>query len=46
MFGGKALGWMPGTLIWVPGVPGARHANVSSRLQANSNGGTGSYQRW
>ena len=24
MFGGKALGWMSGTLIWVPGTPGKR----------------------
>ena len=22
MFGGKALGWMAGTLIWMPGAPG------------------------
>ena len=27
MFGGKALGWMAGTLIWMPG---ARRASVSS----------------
>ena len=28
MCGGKALGWMVGTLIWMPG---ARQANISSR---------------
>ena len=30
MFGGKALGWMAGTLIWMPGALGARRANVPS----------------
>ena len=30
MFGGKALGWMAGTLIWMPGAPGVRWANVPS----------------
>ena len=24
MFGGKALGWMAGALIWMPGAPGKR----------------------
>ena len=24
MFGGKALGWMAGTLVWMPGAPGKR----------------------
>ena len=24
MFGGKAWGWMAGTLIWMPGAPGKR----------------------
>ena len=31
MFGGKALGQMAGTLIWMPGAPGVRRANVPSK---------------
>ena len=30
LLGVKALGWMAGTLIWMPGAPGARRANVPS----------------
>ena len=30
MFGGKALEWMAGTLIWMPGAPGVRQAIVPS----------------
>ena len=30
IFSGKALGWTTGTLIWMPGAPGARRANVPS----------------
>ena len=28
--GGKALGWMAGTLMWMPGVPGSRRTNITS----------------
>ena len=33
MLGGQALGWMAGTLIWMPGTPGARRANVPSNFR-------------
>ena len=32
IFSGKALGWTTGTLIWMPGVPGACPANVPPPL--------------
>ena len=32
MFSGKAWGWAARTLIWMPGAPGVRRANVPSKF--------------
>ena len=36
MFGGQALGWMAGTLIWMPGAPGKRRAMYPHRVMSPS----------
>ena len=35
MFGGKAFGWMAGTLIWMPGAPGKRTLIAQEHPTAN-----------
>ena len=42
MFGGKALGWMAGASIWMPGVPGKRtllHPSTPCAASANNKKG-------